>query len=70
MAKAFISFHPADRQYAEKFAEQFADAGTLKLGGVNDKDAFIKDSLEASYIEREIREKYLANTTVTIVLVG
>jgi hypothetical protein len=70
MTKAFITFHPADREYAAKFAEQFSDVVTVKLGGVSDHDDFIKDMNEASYIEREIRDRYLTNTTVTIMLAG
>jgi hypothetical protein len=70
MTKAFITYHPADQKYAEQFIEQFGDVVTSKLGGVNDHDAFIKDTNEASFIEREVREKYLTNTSVTIMLVG
>ena len=70
MTKAFITFHPADREYAVKFLEQFGDVITATLIGVSDKDAFIKDTNEASFIEREIREKYLTNSTVTIMLTG
>jgi hypothetical protein len=70
MTKAFITFHPADREYAAKFVDQFSDVVTATLVGVSDHDDFIKDSREASYIEREIRQKYLTNTTVTIMLTG
>lgn len=70
MTKAFITFHPADRALAVKFVEQFGDVVTATLVGVSDQDAFIKDTNEATFIEREIREKYLLNSTVTIMLAG
>ena len=70
MTKAFITFHPADREYAVKFVEQFSDVVTATLVGVSEKDDFIKDTNEASYIEREIRERFLTNTTITIMLAG
>jgi hypothetical protein len=70
MTKAFITFHPNDREHAASFAEQFADVITVKLGGVTEKDDFIKDTNEASFIEREIRDRYLTNTSVTIMLAG
>jgi hypothetical protein len=70
MTKAFISFHPSDREHAARFAEQFSDVVTTTLGGVNNHDEFIKNTNEAIYIQREIREKYLTNTTLTIMLAG
>lgn len=70
MTKAFITFHPADREYAVKFVEQFADVVTATLVGVSEQDDFIKDTNEAAFIEREVRERYLTNTTVTIMLTG
>jgi hypothetical protein len=70
MTRAFITFHPADREHAARFAEQFSDVVTTDLGGVNNHDDFIKNTNEATYIQRQIREKYLANTTVTIMLAG
>jgi hypothetical protein len=68
--KVFITFHPADREYAAQFADRFSDAVTAKLDGVSDHDDFIKNTHEATYIQREIRERYLTNTTVTIMLAG
>jgi hypothetical protein len=70
MTKAFITFHPNDREHAAKFIEQFGDIVTATLVGVSEKDDFIKDTNEAAFIEREIRERYLTNTTVTIMLTG
>ena len=70
MTKAFITFHPADQKYADQLAEQFADAVTAKIGGVTEHDDFIKDVHEAAFIEREIRDRYLTNTTITIMLAG
>jgi hypothetical protein len=70
MTKCFITFHPADRAHAEKFVEEFAEVVSATLVGVTEQDDFIRDTNEASYIEREIRERYLKNTTVTIMLAG
>jgi hypothetical protein len=70
MPKVFLTFHPNDKKLAEQFAEQFAEVLTPKMGGVSDHDDFIKDVNEAAFIEREIRERFLTNTTVTIMLAG
>ena len=70
MTKAFITFHPNDRKYADEFVEKFGDVVTATLIGVGEKDDFIKDANEAAFIEREVRERYLKSTTVTIMLAG
>ena len=53
----------------EDFVEEFSDVFTAKTVGVTDEDDFI-DSDDKDYVMRRIREKYLSNTTVTIVLIG
>lgn len=68
--KVFISFHHAnDENYKLKFEELFNDKfETLISGSIKDGDINPNDNTET--IRRIIRDKYLRNTTVTIVLVG
>ena len=73
MAKAFIAFHPADREHARKFMEEFSDVVTDVTGDllcVNDNDEFVKDVNEGTFVQRELRAKYLKNSMVTIMLAG
>ena len=67
--KCFISFHQADAAEVEKFIDDFEDAFIPMVLGVSDDDDFI-DSSDTDYVMEQIREKYLTNSTVTIVLVG
>ena len=53
----------------KNFVEEFSDVFTAKTVGVTDEDDFI-NSDDREYVMRRIREKYLSNTTVTIVLIG
>ncbi len=67
--KCFISYHHADQAEVEQFIEQFEDVFIPKVLGVTETDDFI-DSTNTDYIMDRIREKYLAGSTVTIVLIG
>ncbi len=67
--KCFVSFHHADEDEVAKFIEDFEDAFIPKVLGVSDEDDFI-DSDDTDYVMDQIREKYLTDSTVTIVLVG
>lgn len=67
--KCFISFHQADEKEVEKFIDDFEDAFIPRVLGVSDEDDFI-DSDDTDYVMDQIREKYLTDSTVTIVLVG
>lgn len=68
--KCFISYHHADQAEVEKFLRTFDDV----------RDTFIKralgvnydliDSDDSGYIMRRIREMCLADSSVTIVMVG
>ncbi len=67
--KCFVSFHHADEDGAKAFIETFEDAFIPRVLGVSDEDDFI-DSTDSGYVMDQIREKYLTDSTVTIVLVG
>lgn len=70
--KVFISFHQKDRDEVDNFVERWSnreDAFIPKVLGVSDNDDFI-DSTNPEYVMSKIREKYLGDSTVTIVLIG
>lgn len=67
--KCFVSFHHADETETKAFLEAFENAFIPRVLGVTDEDDFI-DSDETGYVMDQIREKYLTDSTVTIVLVG
>lgn len=67
--KCFISYHVDDATAVEQFLDDFDDAFIPKVIGVSDYDDFI-DSQDPGYIMRRVREKYLSDSTVTIVLLG
>ena len=67
--RCFVSYHEVNSTAVNTFIEEFADVFTAKTVGVTDEDDFI-NSEDRDYVMRRIREKYLSNTTVTIVLIG
>ena len=67
--KCFVSYHHDDQVEVEAFIDGFGDVFIAKALGVSDEDDFI-DSDDTDYVLREIREKYLTESTVSIVLVG
>ena len=67
--RCFVSYHKVNATAVRNFVEEFSDVFTAKTVGVTDEDDFI-DSDDRDYVMRRIREKYLSNTTVTIVLIG
>ncbi len=70
--KVFISFHQKDRAEVDAFVYRFATLEQVfipKALGVSDNDDFI-NSTNPDYVIQRIRERYLADSTVTIVLVG
>lgn len=69
--KVFISHYHVDDDEVKKFIDYFAeekDVFTPKIVG-DDYDTTI-DSEDSNYIMRKIREDYLTDSTVTIVLIG
>ena len=67
--KCFVSYHQDDEDEAESFIDKYGDVFIAKVLGVSDEDDFI-DSDDTDYVIRRIRELYLTDSTVTIVLVG
>ena len=67
--KVFISYHHDDQDEVEEFLVDFEDSFIPKVLGVSDEDDFILSD-DPDYIMRRIREKYLTDSTVTIVMIG
>lgn len=65
----FISHYKGDHDEVEQFIDDFRDVFIPKVLGANDNDNFI-NSTDTDYVMNQIREKYLLDSTVTIVLVG
>nr|VFK33877.1 MAG: MTH538 TIR-like domain (DUF1863) [Candidatus Kentron sp. MB] len=65
----FISFHHADQYYKEyletEWADQFDGFVSRSVG-----DGDIDPNLSTDYIRQVIRDKFIADATVTVVLVG
>lgn len=70
--RVFISHYGGDRQEVDQFIYHFSTVEkvfTPYVLGANNNDEFI-NSTNPSYVMGRIREKYLQNSTVTIVLIG
>lgn len=67
--KCFVSYHVADVDEVSQFLDDFGTEFIPRSVGVTEEDDFV-DSTDTEYIKRRIREKYLADSTVTIVLLG
>lgn len=70
--KVFISFHQQDRNEVDEFIKKWAYSENIfipRVLGANDNDEFINSS-NTEYVMSRIRELYLTDSTVTIVLVG
>lgn len=67
--KVFISHYKGDRIEVDNFIKRFGHLFIAKVLGANDNDEFI-NSTDTDYVMRRIREKYLDDSTVTIVLLG
>ncbi|SNR60617.1 MTH538 TIR-like domain [Lutibacter agarilyticus] len=70
--RVFISHFRGDRKEVDDFINHFANnlgIFTPYVLGANDNDEFI-DSTDTDYVMKRIREKYLSDSTVTIVLMG
>ena len=65
--KCFISYHKDDKYVVDDFCETFE--GSFIRRGIMMEDDII-DSNDTDYVMRRIRELYLQDSTVTIVLVG
>lgn len=67
--KVFISHYKGDRVEVDAFIKAFSTVFIPKVLGANDNDDFIS-STNTDYVMQRIREKYLGDSTVTIVLIG
>ncbi len=67
--KIFISHYKNDHNEVDAFIRNFSSAFIPKVLGANDSDDFI-DSSNTDYVMQRIRDKYLGDSTVTIVLIG
>ncbi len=67
--KCFLSYHAADADEVEAFLDDFGHVFIPRTVGVTEEDDFI-DSSNTDYIMDRIRERYLTDSTVTMVLVG
>src|SRR4051812_43267801 len=67
--KCFVSYHADDADEAINFLEAFGHVFIPRVIGISDEDDFI-DSDDTDYVMDSIREEYLTDSSVTIVLVG
>ena len=65
--KVFISYHDEDRAYKKKFVRMMGNRVIDKSVEVNDID---DSRIETQTIRRKIRDDFIADATVTIVLIG
>lgn len=64
--KVFVSFHEADSRYKDKFAKFMGDDIVDKSVG----DGDIVTDLKVETIRTKIRDEFIADATVTVVLIG
>jgi Thoeris protein ThsB, TIR-like domain len=67
--KCFISYRADDMDEVEEFVDDYGSEFIPRSVGVTVEDDFIASDDE-EYIKRRIRELYLADSTVTLVLLG
>jgi hypothetical protein len=67
--KCFISYRVTDLEEVEQFLDDFGTEFIPRSVGVSEEDDFI-ESDDDDYIKRRIRDLYLTDSTVTILLVG
>jgi hypothetical protein len=74
MRKIFVSYHQVDEIEANiwcrRFSTYFREIRTLGLDEVDDNLAERINSGDSDYVMRQIREKKIAGTSCTVVLVG
>jgi hypothetical protein len=68
--KVFVSYHAVDAVEVVNFIEKYDDVFIARAIGMEEDGSDIIDSTNVDYIRRVIREKYLKDSTVTMVLVG
>lgn len=70
--KCFISYHHEDQTYCDRFVSDFDHAGDcfIARGLGTQMPGDVIESTNPEYVMRRIREQFLADSTVTIVLLG
>ena len=69
--KTFISYHHADQQEVDDFIRTFGAWGVFIARSLGtEMDPTIINSTDEGYVMQRIRELYLEDSTVTLVLVG
>jgi hypothetical protein len=68
--KCFLSYHHDDAAEVEEFVNKFEDVFIPKVIGTSDQFGDLIDSYDDDYVMDRIREKYLTDSTVTIVFNG
>lgn len=68
--KCFISYHSDDAEEVLGFVRDFDSAFIPRSVGLSDEDGALIESDDADYISNTIRNKYLRDSTVTIVMIG
>lgn len=68
--KVFISYHHDDQEEVEEFIETFDRERKVFIPRALDMTSDIINSNDTDYVMRRIRELYLKDSTVTIVLIG
>lgn len=67
--KVFVSYHADDADEVIKFIDSFGHVFIPKTVGVSADDPWV-DSSDTDYVMDKIREDYLTDSTVTVVMVG
>ena len=67
--KCFLSYHSVDAEEVLSFVEAYSSVFIPKAIGISEDDPYI-ESDNVDYVLQRIRDMYLADSTVTIVLVG
>lgn len=70
--KCFISYHHADQDYVNQFVRDFDHSNDcfIARGLGEEMPGDVIDSYNTDYVMAKIRERFLRDTTVTIVLLG
>jgi hypothetical protein len=67
--KCFVSYHVSDLDEVTAFLDTYGSEFIARSVGVTEEDDFV-DSTDTDYVKRRIRELYLTDSPVTIVLLG
>lgn len=71
--KVFISYHHSDQREVDEFINRFAYREGIFIPKMLGRDGFNNDIINSTnpeYVMNQIRQRYLEDSTVTIVLVG